>query len=83
MDRESDEEGVYLDSGTNGAQPTVEGTGPDGRGVGSNSSAGANKVDPMSSGPTTGNTIAGRTVDTDSNVSDTNANANSSGDDQE
>lgn len=81
MDKESDEEGVYLDSGTNGAQPTVEGTGPDGRGVGSNSSAGANKRDPMSSGPTTGNTIAGRTVDTDSNVSDTNA--NSSGDDRE
>jgi hypothetical protein len=35
----------------------------------------------MSSGPTTGNTIAGRTVDTDSNVGDTNA--NSDGDDQE
>ena len=47
-----------------GAQPTVEGTAPEGGGVGSASGAGGNKRDPLSSSPTIGDTIAGRHINT-------------------
>ena len=68
-DDESDD-GVYVDTGTNGGQPTVEGVRPGGGGVRSRSAAGGNKKDPMSGGPAAGHTIAGRTVDS-SDASDT------------
>lgn len=71
---ESDEQGVYDDPGTNGQQPNTEHSQPGGEGAFSRSGAGASKRDPMSSGPTLGNTIAGRDVDTESNTADTNAN---------
>lgn len=47
-----------------GAQPQTEQTAPDGGGVGSSSDAGGNKRDPVSSSPTIGHTIAGRTINT-------------------
>lgn len=47
-----------------GAQPTVEGTAPEGGGAGSGSEAGGNKRDPLSSSPTIGKTIAGRNIAT-------------------
>jgi hypothetical protein len=56
-----DEDGVY---DTSANQPTTESSGPDGRGVGSASEAGANKRDPLSSSPSMGGTIAGRTINT-------------------
>jgi hypothetical protein len=46
------------------AQPTVEGSAPDGSGVGSGSDAGGNKRDPLASGPGVGHTIAGRDIAT-------------------
>ena len=56
-----DDSGIY---DLSGAQPQVEGSQPDGGGVGSDSAAGGNKRDPVSSSPTVGSTIAGRTVNT-------------------
>lgn len=45
------------------SQPTIEGTGPAGGGASPGDDAGGNKRDPISSSPTIGHTIAGRTLD--------------------
>lgn len=50
-------------TGEPGAQPTVEGTRPEGGGVFSDAAEGGNKRDRVSSGPNVGHTIAGRDVD--------------------
>ncbi|GAC1641167.1 MAG: hypothetical protein NVS4B2_30640 [Chloroflexota bacterium] len=77
---DTDEQDMNTDPGTNGQQPNTEVARPGGAGVFSGTSAGPNKREPMSSGQTLGNTIAGRDVDTDSNTSDTNANPDGSDD---
>ena len=58
---DEDDSGIY---DLSGAIPQTEGSHPEGGGVGSASEAGGNKRDPLSSSPTIGGTIAGRTVNT-------------------
>jgi hypothetical protein len=50
-------------TGEPGAQPTVEGSRPEGGGIFSDSGDGGNKRDRVSSGPNLGPTIAGRDGD--------------------
>jgi hypothetical protein len=58
---DENDSGIYDMSG---AQPTVEGTNPEGGGAASGSYSGGNKRDPVSSSPSTGHTIAGRDINT-------------------
>jgi hypothetical protein len=57
------EEGIYEEPSTAAGQPTTEASAPGGGGVQSSTGDGGKKVDPISAGPNTGNTIAGRWTD--------------------